>query len=89
MTAVELCSVDAICGVVRRGAVAWFGLLRPTDTPATLDCGALVGEGNDTARWDALCEEYADIFAEPTGVPQRELTHAIDLVPGAEPPAKR
>ena len=76
-----------------RGATAWFALLRPaTDPDAMGACGALAGgEPGDAQdpRWEAICTEFADVFAPPSTPHEREIKHRIELLPGSEPPSKR
>ena len=40
------------------------------------------------SRWDAVCTEFADVFAEPTMPIAREITHDITLADPTQPPPK-
>ena len=51
---------------------------------------AAEGEENlstaDSAWWDKLISEFADVFAEPGKPVERTVKHTIDLLPGSRPP---
>ena len=54
----------------------------------TPSCAEPLGESLDepaqggekvVTRWDAVCDEFADVFGKPPSVPEREVTHKIVL----------
>ena len=68
---------------------AWFGLLGDESHSVVSRLGSLLGgEGAGTANsssqhttwWDLLCNEYADMFETPSGVPYHKIKHWIDLI---------
>ena len=46
-------------------------------------------KGSAESRWDNICNEFADVFAEPGTPVERAIKHKIDIQPGSVPPAQR
>ena len=70
----------------REGAEAFLAVLR-----ASTEEAAASGEVPDaeTSPWEQLCNEFADVFAEP-GLPEdRAITHDIHLVDESAPPPRK
>ena len=63
-----------------RATVDTMGVLTATEGEGSLSTG-------DSARWDKLISEFADVFAEPGKPVERTVKHTIDLLPGLQPPA--
>ena len=66
-------------------------LLHPRATVDTMGVlTAAEGEGSlltgDSARWDKLISEFANVFAEPGKPAERTIKYTIDLLPGLQPP---
>ena len=57
---------------------AFLGLVSTQPSPAG---GEPASDWQDEGkeRWDKLCEEFADVFAEPTEHPNRDIEHYIKL----------
>ena len=53
------------------------------------DSSATSGGGTPPSRWDALCNEYAHLFADPGEPVERSIKHRIDVQEGSQPPAQR
>ena len=53
------------------------------------DDSGVGGVASPPSRWDKLCDQFADVFAEPGTPPKRSVRHRIDVVEGAKPPAQR
>ena len=51
----------------------------------------IVAEGGDTsALVDQILDEFADVFADPPGLPpMRKVAHVAPLIPGSRPPYRR
>ena len=48
-----------------------------------------VGESRTPSRWDMLCDQFPQLFAEPGTPPERDVKHAVDILPDSKPPAQR
>ena len=65
-------------------------LLHPRATINTMGVLTVAeGEGSsstaDSARWDKLISEFANVFAEPGKAVEHTIKHKIDLLPGLQP----
>ena len=75
---------------------AWFALLHDKSHSLASRLGSLLGgEGAETTnssfqpttQWDLLCNDYADVFETPSGVPDHKIKHWTDLIDkNAQPP---
>ena len=75
--------------MVKAGAECFAMLLHPRATIKTMGVlTAAEGEGSllmdDSAWWDKLISEFADIFAEPGKSIEHTVKHTIDLLPGLQ-----
>ena len=61
-------------------SVNTMGVMTATEGKESLSMG-------DSAWWDKLMSEFADVFAEPGKPVERTVKHTIDLLPGLQPPA--
>ena len=92
---VDLLSYKQLGKELARGEDVFLTLLRPSDCVAAMGACAQLGEGAASSgpdqpdRWERILQEFSDVFEQPTGVPQRSIEHAIELLPGSTPPAKR
>lgn len=73
----ELCGLKAVLKASRRRSTAgcWYGLLRSSES-SLLTSGAAAEESGV----ESVLEEYADVFGEPQGAENRDITHRIDLI---------
>ena len=75
---------------------AWFALLYDESHSIASRLGSLLGgvgagtahsSSQPTTRWDLLCNEYAEVFETPSGVPDHKIKHWIGLIDkNAQPP---
>lgn len=78
-------AADVFAVQLRFGAAANLLAAQLTTAPGPSPLGVT----SPDAEVQALISKYADLFETPTGLPPaREVEHAIDLVPGAEPFAR-
>ena len=74
--------------MVKTGAECFAMLLHPRATVNTMGVlAAAEGEGSlltgDSAQWDKLISEFADVFAKPGKPVERTVKHTINLLPGS------
>lgn len=73
----ELCGLKAVLKASRRRSTegCWYGLLRSLES--SLFASDVIAE--KTGVEDVIAE-YADVFKDPVGVEDRNVTHRIDLM---------
>ena len=66
---VILSSVKKVLAVVKRGCLAWFGLLHPHSLLDTKGVSAILERrdstkvsGADPSHWELICIEFSDVF---------------------------
>ena len=64
-----------------KSATAFLCLLHAATTELATPDG-------EAKRWEAICDEYNDVFGDPGLPPEREVKHAIPLHNEREPPPK-
>ena len=58
------------------------------DSPGVLSEEPVQGGEKVVTRWDAVCDEFSDVFGKRPSVLEREVTHIIILQDPELPPSK-
>ena len=81
---------------VKRGCLAWFGLLHPHLLLKTKRVLAVLGErdstkvlGIDPLCWELICNGFNNILEKPGTIPERATKYKFDLMHNSVLHAKR